>query len=140
MKFLRLLLIICLTYLIKGDSEIHCYSEYYYDKDYKKIELSHKSIDDCKDRLSQSEKDEGTKCCYQYGSKQKEKGYCVELDKYEYANIGKYIKRIELQTEIYKDAPKEKDDDDSGDYGDVHIDCYSQYTKITLIGFLLFLL
>ena len=102
----------------------------------KKVELSQKSADDCKNRKTYTKDD---KCCYQYGSKQKEKGECVLIDKYEYENIGKVIKRMKLYVEIYKDAPKE-DSDNSGDYGDPHIDCNSQYAKLSLIiGFILIL-
>lgn len=138
MKFLRLLLIICFIYYIKGsDQEIYCSQTSYYDTEKnKEVELSHKSADDCKDRLSKSEKKSEDKCCYFYGSKQKEKGYCRTLDKYEYANIGKYMKIIELQNEIYKDAPKD-DEDDNEDIGDIHIDCYSKYIKLSLIGLVL---
>ena len=141
MKLIGLLLIISFIYYSKGsEQEIYCYQTSYYDTEKnKEVELSHKSADDCKDRLSQSEKKREDKCCYFYGSKQKEKGYCNALDKYEYANIGKYMKIIELQNEIYKDKPKD-DKDDSEDIGDLHIDCYSKYIKLSLIGFVLNLL
>ena len=141
MKYLRLFLIICFISYIKSEDDIYCSQLYYYDENGKKVELPHKSADDCKGRLSKYEKEEGKEyCCYVYGSKKKDKGYCESYDKYQYENIGKVIKTMKLENEIYEDAPDEDDEEDYYDYdGDPHIDCYSQYMKLSLIGFLLIL-
>lgn len=93
-----------------------------------------KSADDCKKKKVS---DESSKCCYVYYSKLEDKGSCTTLDKYELENIGKLIKINELQTEIYEDHPDyKKMKDEQGDY---HIDCFSEYIKISLISILLIL-
>ena len=154
MKYLRLFLIICFISYIKGEYEISC-SNTYDRENYKYIEFSPKSADDCKDRLSEDDKKEGEHCCYVYDSKKEDKGHCQKYDKYQYENIGKVIKIMKLNADIYEDAPNyDDDDDDDDDYykyyneydeysfdydGKPHIDCYSQYMKLSLIGFLLIL-
>lgn len=139
MRVLSIILAICFIYYI--DCEIQmtgCSSTQDYDKEtFKTVEVSHKSVDDCKNRLTDENKKDGDKCCYEYGSKKEDKGNCVLLDKYEYENIGKYIKRINLLSEIYEDAPKETSENE--DYGTYHIDCHSEYIKIGLISLLLIL-
>lgn len=140
MRVLSIILAICFIYYI--DCEIQmtgCSSTQDYDKEtLKNVEVSHKSADDCKNRLTDENKKDGDKCCYEYGSKKEDKGYCVLLNKYEYENIGKYLKIYDLQAEIYKDMPKSSSSE-SEDYGTMHIDCHSNYIKIGLISLLLIL-
>ena len=95
---------------------------------------SPKSANDCKNRKVE---EDGGKCCYVYYSKLEEKGHCYEYDKYKAANIPKLIKINELEEEIYEDHPDyEKTKNERGDY---HIDCFSEYIKISLISILLIL-
>lgn len=138
MKVFSIIVAICFIYYINCETETHC--EYDLDKDTYRYnyDISPKSADDCKNRLSAEEKKDEDKCCYRYGSKKADKGSCYKIDKYQYNNFGKFMKRIELQNEIYKDMPKEESEEGE-DYGTLHIDCHSGYIKIGLISLLLIL-
>jgi hypothetical protein len=137
--------IICLVLFIYCVYYLNCtvISSCYYDFDdttyeYKKI--SPTSADDCKSRGTKDELKDNNKCCYYYGSKDKKKGLCTIIDKYEYENIGKYVKVINLNSEIYKNRKEDKDDDDGVKIeGDIHIDCYSNYIKLSLVVILIIL-
>ena len=138
MKVFSIIVAICFIYYINCETETHC--EYDLDKDTYRYnyDISPKSANDCKDRLTESNKKDGDKCCYRYGSKKQNEGECFKLNKYEYNNFGKYMKVIELQREIYKDMPKESSEEGE-DIGTLHIDCHSGYIKIGLISLLLIL-
>ena len=112
-----------------------CSESYNYNEKNEMVDFTPKSADDCKNRLTEKQKKDGDKCCYEYGSKKKEQGDCRHLDKYEYDNIGKLIKISKLYEEIYKDDPESKKEYE--EYGDNHIDCFSEYIKMTLISILL---
>ena len=71
------------------------------------------------------------------------------MDKYQFKNFKKYwkIQKLEeeigeLEYEIYKDMPaSEKGDEEEGnDPGDYHLDCSSDYIKLTILCILLFLI
>ena len=70
------------------------------------------------------------------------------MNKYEFENFKKYWKiqkldeeQSKLYREIYKDMPtSERDEDYDEDLGDYHLDCYSDYIKLTLLNILLFLI
>lgn len=140
MKPLSIILVLCFIYYL--DCEIIIYScgstEDFDTEKNQAVTVSPKSADDCKNRLTDYDKKEGNKCCYEYGSKKEDKGSCVTLDKYEYENIGKYMKIQDLYTDIYKDRPKDSSSE-SEDYGTLHIDCHSGYIKTGLILLVLIL-
>ena len=121
-------------------TEIHCsYSivtndEYPYGKH---VDITPKSANDCKDRLTEENKKDGDKCCYASYKKKDDMNRCTTLNKYEYENFGKYWKSLKLDQEIYKDDPDQKKLFE--EYGDYSLDCFSDYIKITL-SILLFLL
>lgn len=133
MKILSLIIVICCLYFHYCAKVGSCGDYYDYNDAGLPVEFTPKSADDCKNRKVS---DDG-KCCYEYGSKQEDKGRCTPLDKYEYANIGKLIKISELRAEIYEDNAEQKKVYD--EYGDPHIDCFSKYIKISLISILLIL-
>lgn len=134
MKNISLVLFLCFIFNIYCTIQmLGCESTKDYDTEkISYVEVSHKSADDCKNRLTDEDKKDGDKCCYRYGSKKKDEGYCYKLDKYEYENIGKLFKIWKLQEEIYKDK-KDDNDGNNDDYGEIHIDCYSCYIKYGLI-------
>ena len=137
MKVFSIIVVLCFIYYIDCEIEKRCSYDYNTETgEYNYI--SPKSADDCKDRLTESQKKDGDKCCYRYGSKKEDKGDCTKIDKYQYNNFGKYMKIFELETEIYKDAPKEESEEGE-DYGTLHIDCHSGYIKMGLISLLLIL-
>lgn len=139
MKVFSIIVAICFIYYI--DCEIKTYCTYDFNTEtYESKKISPTSANDCKDRLSEENRKNEDKCCYRYGSKKKDKGTCVEVDKYEYNNFGKYMKIFELRTEIYKDMPKDSSsEEEEEDIGTLHIDCHSGYIKIGLISLLLIL-
>lgn len=127
MKVLNLIIAIYFIYYINCEGVTDW-------KDYCGYETSSKSADDCKNRKVS---EDGSKCCYVYYSKIEDKGSCMEFDKYKAANIPKLIEISELESEIYEDHPDyKKYKDEKGDY---HIDCFSEYIKISLISILLIL-
>ena len=133
MKILSLIIALYFICYINCETIKECGDNHDY-VDGREVDFSPKSADDCKDRKVS----EGNyKCCYSYGSKQKEKGECESLDKYQYEKIGKYIQYLELRGEIYEDKPETKKEME--EYGDIHIDCFSEYIKMSLISFLLLL-
>ncbi len=134
MKNISIILFLCIIFNIYcAIKMLGCSSTQDYDTDKNSyVDVSHKSADDCKNRLTDEDKKDGDKCCYQYGSKKKDKGFCYKLDKYEYNNIGKLLKMWKLEGEIYKDAADDSDENNE-DYGEIHIDCYSPYLKYGLI-------
>ena len=138
MKIFNLILVMYFLFHINCEIKLGgCYESYNYNEKNEMVDFSPKSSDDCKNRLTESQKKDGDKCCYEYGSKAKEKGECRLLDKYEYENIGKLIKISKLYEEIYKDDPESKKEYE--EYGDSHIDCFSEYIKISLISIILIL-
>ena len=142
MKSLTIIFVLyCLYYINCADkTEIHCsYSivtndEYPYGKH---VDITPKSANDCKDRLTEENKKDGDKCCYASYKKKDDMNRCTTLNKYEYENFGKYWKSLKLDQEIYKDDPDQKKLFE--EYGDYSLDCFSDYIKITL-SILLFLL
>ena len=133
MKVLNLIIAIYFIYYINCDKIAYCGSDYDI-VDGRQVDFSPKSADDCKDRKVS---DKYYKCCYEYGSKKEDTGSCLSLDKYQYDSIGKYVKRAELQREIYEDEPETKKSIE--EYGDYHIDCFSKYIKMSLFSILLIL-
>ena len=113
MRLLSIFLTICYTVYINGlKQEIHCSYTYEIaetaEEVSKSVTIQPKSADDCKNRLTEDNKKDGDKCCYSYYSKKDDENRCTTIDKYEYENFGKYMKRIKLQEEIYKDNPDQK--------------------------------
>ena len=127
MKVLNLIIAIYFIYYI------NCQTATDY-KDYCGYEESSTSVDDCKNRKVSKE---GSKCCYTLYSKKEKEGWCTTLDKYELDNFGKVMKKHELDKEIYEDDPESQKRYE--EYGDYHIDCFSEYIKISLISILLIL-
>ena len=133
MKVLSLIIAIYFICYINCDKISYC--SYKYDiVDGRQVDFSPKSADDCKSRTISSDE---YKCCYLYGSKKEDQGSCQSLDKYEYDKIGKYVKRMELYREIYEDEPDTKKTIE--ETGDIHIDCFSKYIKMSLFSILLIL-
>ena len=141
MKVLSIILALCFIYYIDCEIKMYgCEADQDYDTEKKDfVTVSHTSADDCKNRLTDEDKKDGDKCCYEYGSKKKDKGSCTKLNKYEYAKIGKYMKWLELYSEIYADMAKESSSSETEDYGKLHIDCHSGYIKTGLVLLLLIL-
>lgn len=147
MRILGLILILCCLYFINGELEVTCTSTYDTEK-YSNVKYTVNSASDCNSRLSDDEKKNGDVCCYAYYSKDSDYKKCKLLDKYQFKNFGKYWKihkleeeEAKLYAEIYKDMPaSEKEKEDSKDLGDYHLDCSSNYIKLTLLSTLLFLL
>lgn len=137
MKVFSIIVAICFIYYIDCEIEKHCTYDFNTET-YETKKISPKSVDDCKDRLTESDKKDGDKCCYRYGSKKQNEGKCTQINKYQYNNFGKYMKIFELEAEIYKDMPKEESEEGE-DIGTLHIDCHSGYIKIGLISLLLIL-
>lgn len=138
MKIINLVLFICFIYYLNCAVISSCYYDFD-DTTYESKKISPTSADDCKNRGTKEELNDSHKCCYYYGSKDKKKGLCTLIDKYEYENIGKYVKLINLNSEIYKNKKEDKDDDDVKIEGDIHIDCYSNYIKLSLVVIILIL-
>ena len=117
----------------------------YNDETYEYTYVKPTSADDCKDRLTEKDKERQRKCCFSYYSKIKELGTCDLLSKGEYENVDKMIKIQKFQNDIAKDELTSTDDDSSDysallkgvDPGDYHIDCFSSLLKIGLLTFIL---
>ena len=143
MKIISIILVLyCLYYFNCEDkTEIHCsYSMVINDENPygKHVDFSPKSANDCKDRLTEENKKDGDKCCFESYKKKDSLNRCTTLDKYQYENFGKYWKMLKLQQEIYEDDPEAKKVIE--EYGDFSLDCFSNYIKITLLSIILFLL
>ena len=146
MRILGIILILCCLYFINGELQVSC--TYSYDTEKGEVKYTVNSASDCNSRLSESEKKNEDVCCYEYYSKDSNSKRCQLLDKYKFKNFKKYWKIIKLKeeeseiyAEIYKDMPaSEREKEDSEDPGDYHLDCSSNYLKLTLIATLLFLI
>ena len=148
MRILSIILALsCLCY-INGELKLTCEHSYFTENGSYVYEYTVNSASDCNNRLSADEKKEGDVCCYSYYSKSSKYKSCEKLDKYEFKNFNKYWKKQKLyeeaeklDSEIYKDMPaSERDEDYDEDLGDYHLDCYSDYIKLTLFSILLFLI
>ena len=100
-----------------------------------------KSADDCKDKLTDYDKDNGNAyCCYFSYSKKSENNRCTGLSKKEYDNIGKYMKIQKKYLEMGKIQNEIDPDDDYEDVGKIKVDCNSNYIKLGILILLLFLI
>ena len=97
------------------------------------IDINPKSADDCKDRLSEKEKQLEYKCCFYYFSNIKNEGYCEDITKEAYDKIKDYIEVWEKTAKLYPEYVGK-------DVGDLHIDCFSSLLQIGLISFISFIL
>ena len=148
MGILKIILVISCLYYINGEIKVSCTESYDTEKGTYDYKYSPNSASDCNSRLSDSEKKNEYVCCYSYYSKLSDYKRCKLLDKYQFKNFKKYWKIIKLKeeeseiyAEIYKDMPaSEREKEDSEDPGDYHLDCSSNYLKLTLIATLLFLI
>ena len=146
MRIQSIIIALCCLYYINGELQVSCTNSFDTEK-FRSVEYTTNSASDCNSRLSEQEKKDGEVCCYQYYSKKSDYKRCISLDKYQFKNFKKYWKQIkleeeigELEAEIYKDMPaSERGNEKEEDYGEYHIDCYSDYIKITLLNIFLFL-
>lgn len=105
----------------------------YNDETEQYIAINPKSADDCKDRLTESDKLMEYKCCFYYYSNYKKEGQCESVPKQAYDDIKKYI-------EYWEKEDKFDPDWEGKDVGDLHIDCFSSLVQIGFISFILNLL
>ena len=105
-----------------------CYYDYN-DETQEVIDINPKSSDDCKDRLTERNKELQNKCCYTYYSNYKNNGDCITLTKDQYDNIDKYMD-LAKKSEILNSEEAKK-------LGDFHVDCYSSLVHMGLLSFIL---
>ena len=141
MRILSIILVLSCLYYINGEIQTSCTESYDTEKMDYIYTYTVNSASDCNSRLSADEKKNGDVCCYSYYSKSSKYKECELLDKYEFENFEKYWKIQKLRSEIYEDMPaSERDEDYDENLGDYHLDCYSDYIKLTLLNILLFLI
>ena len=133
MKINYILLLLILITIIDCDDDTSCYSV-----------SKPTSKGDCNGKLSKIEKESKyAYCCYVTYSKKADHNTCRAIDQTLYDNMSKYMKYIKKQkeaSEIWREIYPNDKDDDYEDYGDVSIDCVSNYLKIGFMALTLLLI